>query len=817
MDSSMKLKAIPMDRRLFLGLAGTSAAIGASLLLDSRSVAAWTVPPSAVTDSAANATFAMLRIRWRDLNLGVGFDPTAAPFQAKLLSLGTQALSFMNTMAPARGSLWPTLSYLDPEPDGDAESIAFTAKITSSFQRLWTMAEAWAQPGTGHTGSQTLLDAVIAGLDHLTSDAYSPAHPRFGNWWDFQIGAARALGDTATLVFEHLSSARRAHYAACIDFYLPDPVVSSYTGLSTGANRVDLCRAIAISALLSENSARLSLASAALSPVFDHVTTGDGYYADGSFIQHDTVPYIGSYGAVLSDGVGRLLALLHGTEWEIAPPNLPKFFDAVDKAVAPLLYNGFMMDSVSGRSIARPATSGFVRAHSHLASIALIAKGVESATAERWRSMVKGWLLRNAVEPAMGYSAATTVRLAYLDELLRGTDVPPAPERAESRVFAQMDRVAHKRVDWAAALSMASARTCYYEYGNGENLRGWNTSNGWIQWLTPNTMDQYTGNFWPTVDPYHHTGTTTSLKPLNDGEGVAWGRTAPDTPWVGGAGDGSLSIAGQYLKAISSTLEARKSWIFLDDRVICLGAGITASDAAAIHTTIENRRVRASSDNTLTLDGVTSVPRPGDSATVTATWAHLSDHGGYVFPSGETVHASRQTRSGRWRDINSSTSNTQTVSETYVTMTIDHGVNPGDQGYSYVMLPGASSEQTRRAAACIHGTVQILSNTASVQAVHLPRLKTTAANFWQSATVKDLSSSGPASVLIRVSGTEATICVSDPTRTTGRLVLTWERAVNAVLEQPDTLSAVTTGERLRMEFEGLAGTQGATQVVRVSI
>ena len=806
-----------MDRRLFLGVAATSAVAAAALLLDNRSAAAWTTRPASASGTTDVSPFDTLRTRWRDLNLGVGFDPTAAPFQAKLASLGSQAQSLMNSMSPAHGSLWPTVSYLDSDPDVDAESIAITAKITTSFQRLWSMAEAWAQPGTGQTGSQLLLDAVIAGLDHLTGDVYSPSHAQFGNWWDFQIGSARALGDTATLVYDHLTSTQRAHYASCIDFYLPDSVVSTYSGLSTGANRVDLCRAIAVSALLSENPARLSLASGAMSPVFDHVTTGDGYYADGSFIQHDTVPYIGSYGAVLSDGVGRLLALLHGTDWQVAPPNLPKFFDAVDKAVAPLLYNGFIMDSVSGRSIARPATSGFVRAHSHLASIALIAKGVDSATAARWRAMVKGWLVRNTVEPAMGYSAATTVRLAYLDELLRDADVVPSAEKAESRVFAQMDRVAHKRSGWAGTLSMASARTCYYEYGNGENLRGWNTSNGWIQWLTPTTMNQYTRGYWPTVDPYHLAGTTTSLKPLNDGEGVAWGRTAPAATWVGGAGDGSFSIAGQHLKAISSTLEARKSWVFLDDQVICLGAGITASDGAPIRTTVENRRVEAPDGAPLTLDGTVTAPQPGDSMTTTALWAHLDGHSGYVFPGGESVQASRLTRSGSWKDINSSTSNTQTVTETYVALTIDHGVDPRDQGYAYVMLPGASAEQTRRAAACIHASVQILSNTTSVQAVHLPRLNATAANFWQSALTKDLSASGPASVLIRIAGGEATICVSDPSRTSDRLVLTWEHAVSGVLDQPTTLSAVTTGTRLRLEFDGLIATRGATQVVRVSL
>ncbi|MCX5208438.1 hypothetical protein OG689_03855 [Kitasatospora sp. NBC_00240] len=49
-------------------------------------------------------------------------------------------------------------------------------------------------------------------------------------------------------------------------------------------------------------------------------------------------------------------------------------------------------------------------------------------------------------------------------------------------VFHGMDRAMVRRPGWAAPLSLCSARTTFYETGNGDNLRGWHTNNGVVTW-----------------------------------------------------------------------------------------------------------------------------------------------------------------------------------------------------------------------------------------------------------------------------------------------------------------------------------------------
>lgn len=354
--------------------------------------------------------------------------------------------------------------------------------MNTGYNRLRTMAEAYSQPGTGLTGDTGLRDAVIAGLDHLHADVFNETTARYGNWWNWQIGAPQALMDTCVLLHDDLTDAQRAAYCKAVDTFLPDSAVGSYTGTSTGANRVDLCRGIILRGIVGANPAKIALAVAALSPVFPYVTTGDGFYPDGSFVQHTSIPYIGGYGAVLNDGLGRLFALLRGSTWEITDPGSRQFLDTIDAAIAPFIYDGLMMDNVSGRGITRVGSSDHTRAHGVMASIVLLGMGAGPEENARWRAMVKGWLKRDYYAPALKSGSLSLVNTARLQTLLDDTSVTASPEPSAHRVFHNMDRATHRRRGWGAGLSMASGRIAHYEFGNGENKRGWHTGSGWLQW-----------------------------------------------------------------------------------------------------------------------------------------------------------------------------------------------------------------------------------------------------------------------------------------------------------------------------------------------
>lgn len=801
----------PWSRRSFL-LAGMSSA-GALAATGAASASAAGAAPAPA--AAAADEFGTLRLRWRAMLLGSGFDPAAEPFAGKLALLGTRAAEHRAAMAAVSGSLWPDLP------------LTLSSSITGSYARLATMAQAYAQPATGLTGDAGLAAEIDTGLDHLHREVYNPATSPFGNWWDFQIGSPQLLLDISAILHDRLSAGRLADHLAAVDRFVPDSSVAAYTGTSTGANRVDLCRSLALRGILGRDTAKVALARDALSPVFPFVTRGDGFYADGSFVQHTHLAYTGSYGAVLLGGLAALFSLLGGSSWAVTDPRRQLVLDSVEKSYAPFLFNGLMMDAVSGRATSRgnPRTTAHGvqggdhgRGHDVLASITLLGSAASAAENRRWRARVKGWMRRDYYSPVLGDTDLGVAALARLKAVQDDGSVTAAAEPAGHRLFPAMDRAVHRRPGWAASISMASKRMGFYETGNGENLRGWHAGAGMLQWWGDTYANgQYTDAFWPTVDPYRLPGTTVSRKVLADAEGGAWGLPRPDVSWVGGATDGEFAAIGQFLRGLSSTLYAKKSWFCLADAVVCLAGAVRCTDGAAVETVVDNRNLGAAGTHALTVDGAVQPAALGWSGTLTgARWAQIAGHGGYVFPGGATVRARREARTGSWRDINTG-GTADPITRRYLTLWFDHGVDPAGAACSYLLMPGAGTAATA-ARAADSGWLTVLANGNDQQGVRVPSLGVTAVNFWNAGTVGALRADRPACVLVREHGDgTATVCVCDPMRMQTGLTVTWNRPVAAVLSQPATVTSAATGSALTLTFADLTGQAGATQVVRVEL
>ncbi|MFD5431742.1 polysaccharide lyase family 8 super-sandwich domain-containing protein [Kitasatospora sp. NPDC127067] len=763
--------------------------------------------------TAAADAYDTLRLRWRDLLTGTGFDPATAPYATTLAALGDRARTQLQAMAPASTSLWPDL------PLGTN-----SANVTASHTRLRTMAMAWAQPGTGLTGDQTLATAITTGLNHLntTPGAYTPTATAYGNWWDWQIGTPQALLDICVLVHDLLTPTRLSALLAAVDRQVPDSQVSSYTGTSTGGNRVDLCRVLALRGVLGRTSAKLTTATTALSPVFPYVLTGDGLYADGSFVQHTWVPYTGSYGEVLLGGLSRLFALLAGSAWQISDPSRQNVFDAVTDAYAPFLYNGLVMDSVSGRAVSRGRQSGdqfqlqqddHTRGHTLIGHILRLADSgaAPAAQSAAWRSAVKGWLTRDYYLPYLSNAYLDVPELARAQALLNSATAA-SPEPLGARVFA-MDRTVVRRSGWAASLSLCSARTTFYETGNGEHLRGWHTNNGMLSWWGATSGNgQYSDAFWPTVDPYRLPGTTVSAKPLADAAGGAWGAPRPDSTWAGGATDGTYAAVGQDLRGLSSTLTGRKSWFLLDDSVVCLGAGIGCTDGTPVETVVDNRNLGPAGTHALTVDGAAQPTTLGWSQRFDGARAvAVAGFGGYVLPAGTTLQAKREARTGSWHDINTNGS-TEQLTRRYLTLWFDHGTDPTDAGYEYQLLPGATAATTAARAAA--PTVTTLANSRTVQAISDSASGVTAANFFAAGTAGPLSASAPCSVLVRDTASTRTVTVADPSRRAATVTVTLA-GTGRPTAAAEGVSVLSTEDTVTLLVE-LGGTQGAGRTITLT-
>ncbi|WP_261808979.1 polysaccharide lyase 8 family protein [Nonomuraea sp. C10] len=661
---------------------------------------------------ASPGAFAGVRRRWREVTVDPAYP--VGPARRRLAE-----------MAPTGRHLWPDLPY---------------PSLSATPGRLLAMARAYAV-----SGDARLRAGVETGIGHFCEHVYAAGADPVGNWWDWEIGAPKRLLDAAVLV--GLSGRQGGALLEAVDHFVPPDRLRDYDGTSTGANRVDLCLVTLLRAVLGADAERADLAVRALAPVFRYVTEGDGFYRDGSFLQHDTVPYQGGYGLVLLEGLATLFAVLRGSPWEVTDPNRRIVYDSVERSFVPFTHAGHVMDLVSGRGIARDPSGGELRFRRLAGAVRRLALTATPAERRRWRTLVDG-----AGEQPTGH-----------------------------RLFPMSARAVHRAPGWCAALSMSSDRIAHYEHGNGENLRGWHTGSGMLYWWGEGHGAHYADGFWATVDPYRLPGTTVSTRRLPDGAGEAWGGACPPFRWAGGATDGHYATAGQHLRGLESTVEAFKSWFFLDDAVVCLGAGITGRDGAPVETVVDNRRTAA----LLTVDDANG-------------WAHLARHGGYVVRDGGVLRRLREHRPGGG------------MTRPYVTLWLGHGLDPSDARYDYLLLPNATVAATR-ARAADPGWARVLANTTSQQGVHVPSAGVTAVNFWQPGTAGPLSASGPCAVLVTERGDgSATVTVSDPRRDLTELTVTWNRPVAAVTGRPAALTGARTGRRLTLTFGPLPDSVSVT-------
>lgn len=751
------------------------------------SLAAVVSPKPRMSPASPSGEYDTLRQRWVDLITGRKLViPSLPVFQAALAVLDRECDRIIATIEPA---LTRNRVFVDC-------SLADEAAMTESFVRIQTLSKAWATPGSRFYQSTYLRGAILDAVRTLHRRVYYPGTQKSGNWWSWEIGSALALADTLAIFRDHLDQLDLRAYCDAIDYVVPDPWSQQGGITSTGANRADLCRVVVVRSLLTGDDERLTHAVQGLSDTWQYVTSGDGFYADGSFIQHNTVAYTGTYGVVLLDSLSLLFALLAGSLHDINDSTRSNVYRAVDDTYAPLIYRGRMMDAVRGRAISREDQRSVDYGDDAIEAILRLSLAVDTATATRWRGLCRDWV-EHAREGEGGHdilAEASIARAAMIHELMTSGTVA-LPEASTGRLFPAMDRLVHRgsNATWAMTIAMSSRRVTWYECGNGENDRGAQTGSGMTYLYIGDASGYYDDEFWPTSDLAAPPGTTVGSLPLPPRVEGQWGARCPQNEWTGGSVLDEWSLAGLHLRGPGDTgVSARKTWFAGPDFVVCLGSDITTApmpsaeeddDASVSAKTVVEHRHSGLKPATLVVDGAQIT---GNAVLESPRWAHIPGTAGYVFLADATVAASVNERSGSWRSVNESGSETVHTRH-YATIEIAHSRSTAGE-YAYLVLPTATESATRSAA--FQPPVSLVANTADVQAVATGDV--TAVNFWRAASAAGVTADRPASVIVRYEADKVSVAASDPT----------QLATELMLELLDVPGDRVEGERVTMSKNG---------------
>ena len=685
----------------------------------------------------------------------------------------------------------------------DLASSTSESQISAGYDRLADMAQAWAMTGSPLKGNTNLAADIVSGLDWMYANRYNETVSQYGNWWYWVIGIPYPLNNAMVLMYPRLSGTQITNYCKAIDKFVRSVVRDS-------ANRVWECRSIGIRGAVGRNAAKVAAARDGLTDVFPYVTSGNGFYTDGSYLFHGAYPYTGGYGNSLLIDLAKLMDWLAPTAYAVTDSQRTNVIQWLYDSYEPLVYCGAIAEHVRGREIARSYATGYGAGHAEMNAIFRVAQTAPTNDALRLKSMVKYW---DQVDTTATLASYADIDLVDDAGALLTNSVPLRGELIGHYQFPSMDRVMHLRPGFGFTLSMFSSRTFNYESINGENLHGWFTSQGMSYLLTTNDITQFTDQYWPTVDPYHLPGTTVVVTPLADS--VNQGKKSTQ-PWVGGAVlSNFMGAAGMSLDDVNSTLAAKKSWFMFDNEVVCLGAGISCSSATNVHTTVENRSLHTGSTSSLTVNGTAMPTTLGWSSNLNnVTWCALAGSGGYYFPGGASLKAARTACTGTWDAIGLSSGS---YTRNYVSLILDHGIAPANATYAYVLLPNCPISEVSAYAAKPHITV--LTNTSAIQAARGTTLGVTAANFWATGggSVDFITCNQPAAVLTRETNGLLEVAVSDPTWTnSSTITLTLNRSALSLVSADAGVTVVSLAPKLQLSMN-VSGARGQTLTARFAL
>jgi chondroitin AC lyase len=260
------------------------------------------------------------------------------------------------------------------------------------------------------------------------------------------------------------------------------------------------------------------------------------------------------------------------------------------------------------------------------------------------------------------------------------------------------------------------------------------------------------------------------------------------TSFVGGASDGIYGVAAFDFASVHDPLTARKSWFFFDNEVVCLGAAIHAGSASSVLTTLNQCLLHGqvmigTAKKTTTL-------QPGMHKPGAVSWVY-HDSVAYIFPTPAEVNISNEEATGNWREItHQAWATTETVKKDVFTLWLDHGIQPQDASYAWIVLPNVGPASA--AAYSKHPPVKILSNTEDIQAVQQLDLHRTGIVFYKAGSIRvndklTVAASSPCIVMIKANEDKISgISVADPTQALDKLQLKVnERTIDVPLPTGD--------------------------------
>lgn len=615
---------------------------------------------------------------------------------------GWQAASFMNSM----------------NPDGSWSDIDYTTNEVpyTHLTRCMEMARGYNKPGHALEGNEQLLWSLRQAFHYWMVNDFQD-----WNWWDNEIGVTRDVANMMLMARGQIPPTDWTKGLEIVNRAWPPPNNS----MGRGQNLIYRVKQTMVRATLEDDPAVLYDATDRTAGEI-RVPASEGIQVDWAFQQHGPQLYWGGYGQGFSLDITDIAIYVGQTLYTIPSAKL-EILSGLILDGQQWCIRGQMLDAgATGRGISRPNAS---------------TQGASLGTA--CDRMVEIGVPRSAEFEAM----AKHVRY----------QTPAPPQLHGNRHFWTSDFMSHRREDYYVAFKMSSRRTYGTESGNEEGLKNYHLPDG-ATWLYKDGKEYE--NIYPTLEWRRIPGITceqySGAIPLCN-----WGANSYSLSyWAGGVSDGEYGMAGFELVRLN--VSAHKAGFFFDDAFVLLGAEISCSGSAPVHTSVNQCLLsgdaivhNGATTHTLLYEQQTGYPNPR---------YVLHDGVGYAFMDADQVTVRLGEQSGSWYDINHGSS-AAIVTRDVFSAYIDHGSSPSGATYAYAILPETNPSALNAWTAS--PPVRVVSNTASQQAVWHDTLGIGAVAFHAAgtATLKpgfSARADQPCFVLLRFLPAGLRVAVSNP-------------------------------------------------------
>ena len=600
-----------------------------------------------------------------------------------------------------------------------------SSHMSKIYGNIRTIAIGYATEGGDLYKNEQILQDIISALDYMHENYYSRREENIfsnDNWWDWEIGTPENLLEALVCIADDISQKLIDKYLEPINRYDPYPSM-------TMSNRINIAYCSIISAVLQKDYKRIAISIEMFRECFDTVEKLDGFYDDGSFIQHNYISYLGEYGVEMMTPLTILSYSLDESVFRLDDEMKQYQFNWIKNSFLPAIYKGGFMDLVRGRSISRDIRGDQSGKMIINAMCLMLDYLINEEDINYLKPILKYYYELN--KRYLMYSA-TPASLIKLEEIESDENIPAKKIDDFAKIFSRIDKAISQVNDVGIGISMSSSRTGKYESINGENKKGWYTGDG-MTYIYLNVND-YGSNYWKNINYYRLQGTTVTTAKREE-KNFSGLNTLTKYDFVGGAySDYNMVAAMQFGSespniGFSSTLIGNKGYFVFGEKLICLGNSINSTDAFEVETIIENRNLTGKvyvGDNEI----------KDKTGNVNGNYLYIENYGGIYLPKYEKVKYN-------------------ITSNNFIEIYLDHGKMIQNGEYSYMIFPNMNKNDFNE----YINNIEIISNNNMVSAVKNKELNSLEIIFWKSGQLGDIEIDNPCALIIE----EDYIYVSEPT------------------------------------------------------